>query len=198
MELNHTNVAIYRGTKELKAWPMSRDDYNTYRGWPTPPEEDGSDAGYLVEYLDGGKPNDGRHSGYISWSPADVFEKTYYRVDVLAAQAAETEALWQARNGRGQALSLAVQLGAAKAINPADTLDAAKLFQTFLADPPAGTWQERLEAERADLHDRRGKLNDFIGSPQFGVLPERVRNLLAKQYVLMDELYGVLVERQRD
>lgn len=42
-----------------------------------PANEDPNAPGYLVEYQDGGKANDERHSGYISWSPADVFEKSY-------------------------------------------------------------------------------------------------------------------------
>ena len=71
----------YVGTKELLAKPMTRGEYNEYRGWELPENENQDDKGYLVEYLDGGKPNDSRHAGYISWSPADVFEKTYKTVD---------------------------------------------------------------------------------------------------------------------
>jgi hypothetical protein len=56
---------------------MTRGEYNAYRGWEVPANEDPADAGYLVEYEDGGKANDSRHAGYISWSPADVFERTY-------------------------------------------------------------------------------------------------------------------------
>lgn len=67
----------YSGTKTLRAWPLTRGQYNEYRGWPVPSPEDPADAGYLVEYEDGGKANDSRHAGYISWSPADVFEKSY-------------------------------------------------------------------------------------------------------------------------
>lgn len=44
-----------------------------------PADEDPSEQGYLVEYTDGGKPNDERHKGYISWSPRDVFEKSYHQ-----------------------------------------------------------------------------------------------------------------------
>ncbi len=65
------------GTKVIHAEPMSRDDYNTFRGWPTPPDEDGTDQGYLVEYGDGGKPNVEGWTGYVSWSPKDVFERAY-------------------------------------------------------------------------------------------------------------------------
>lgn len=67
----------YVGTKTLSARPMTRGEYLAYRGWPLPEGEDPADAGYLVEYEDGGKANDSRHLGYISWSPADVFERTY-------------------------------------------------------------------------------------------------------------------------
>ena len=67
----------YIGTKVLKAIPMTRGEYNRYRGWDMPSNEDPADDGYLVEYEDGGKPNDSRHEGYISWSPNDVFERSY-------------------------------------------------------------------------------------------------------------------------
>jgi hypothetical protein len=70
----------YVGTKFLLATPMTRGEYNDYRGWEMPVGENQSDAGYLVEYEDGGKTNDSRHAGYISWSPADVFERTYKEV----------------------------------------------------------------------------------------------------------------------
>lgn len=67
----------YIGTKVLKATPMTRGEYIRYRGWDMPSNEDPADEGYLVEYKDGGKPNDSRHEGYISWSPKDVFERSY-------------------------------------------------------------------------------------------------------------------------
>lgn len=67
----------YIGTKRIMAAPMTRGEYNAYRGWEIPANEEPADPGYLVEYRDGGKPNDSRHAGYISWSPADVFERSY-------------------------------------------------------------------------------------------------------------------------
>jgi hypothetical protein len=70
----------YIGTKTLYARPMTRGEYNRYRGWEMPIDEVASEPGYLVEYIGGGKPNDERHKGYISWSPADVFESTYREV----------------------------------------------------------------------------------------------------------------------
>lgn len=63
--------------KEVNAWPMTRLEYNLLRGWVLPADECGGDAGYLVEYIDGGQANHPAYAGYISWSPADVFAKGY-------------------------------------------------------------------------------------------------------------------------
>lgn len=67
----------YIGTKLVRATPMPRAEYNSYRSWQLPANENGADDGYLVEYLDGGQPNDPRHVGYISWSPKEQFDKAY-------------------------------------------------------------------------------------------------------------------------
>lgn len=70
-------MKTYIGTKLINATPLTRGDYNAYRGWTPPANEDQTAPGYLVEYLDGGKPNDTRHAGYISWSPAEQFDNAY-------------------------------------------------------------------------------------------------------------------------
>lgn len=67
----------YIGTKVIQAWAMTRAAYNAYRGWALPGNEKGDDEGYLVEYTDGGAPNDNRHAGYISWSPKEQFDNAY-------------------------------------------------------------------------------------------------------------------------
>lgn len=74
----------YYGTKQLRAKPMTRGDYNKLRGWPLPPGEDRDEEGYLVEYLDGGKPNVEGFYGYVSWSPKDVFEASYQPLNALS------------------------------------------------------------------------------------------------------------------
>lgn len=61
----------YVGTKMLEAKPMNRGEYNRYRGWPIPQDENPNDEGYLVKYQD----------GYESWSPVVVFEKSYSEYD---------------------------------------------------------------------------------------------------------------------
>ena len=69
----------YVGTKVIEAKPMTRGDYNNYRGWKIPADENPEDKGYLVKYPD----------GYESWSPAGVFEAAYreYDEDKLPATA---------------------------------------------------------------------------------------------------------------
>jgi hypothetical protein len=76
-------MKTYIGTKIVNATPMNRADYNEYRNWNLPENEDGADEGYLVEYTDGGRVNDSRHAGYISWSPKEQFEAAYKEVKVL-------------------------------------------------------------------------------------------------------------------
>ena len=68
---------LYIGTKLINAEPMTRAEYNTFRGWELPADENGGDEGYLVEYLDGGKPNTTTHKGYVSWSPKEQFDNAY-------------------------------------------------------------------------------------------------------------------------
>ena len=70
-------METYLGVKLIQARPMRRGEYNTYRGWVVPADENPDDEGFLVEYTDGGKSNHPGHTGYISWSPADVFRRAY-------------------------------------------------------------------------------------------------------------------------
>ena len=57
----------YVGVKLIEAKPMTRGDYNKYRGWTIPKDEDPNDEGYLVKYS-----ND-----YESWSPKKPFDESY-------------------------------------------------------------------------------------------------------------------------
>jgi hypothetical protein len=77
-------MKTYIGTKIIDARPMNRSEYNEYRGWELPANENGADEGYLVEYYDGGKANDSRHAGYISWSPKEQFEGAYRETSGLS------------------------------------------------------------------------------------------------------------------
>ena len=71
------------GTKRVKARPMTRGEYNKFRLWALPADEDETDDGYLVEYLDGGEPNIVGHAGYVSWSPRAQFENAYRPVTAM-------------------------------------------------------------------------------------------------------------------
>ncbi len=116
-------MKTYIGTKIIKAIPMTRIEMIDYRGWTLPADEDGADDGYLVEYTDGGKANDPRHVGYISWSPKDVFAAAYREMNGMTfGMALELLKLGKrvARtgwNGKGMWLSIAegwnARLGAA-------------------------------------------------------------------------------------
>ena len=70
----------YVGMKIINAKPMTRIEYNVFRGWALPENENGEDEGYLVEYTDGGKANTDQYKGYVSWSPKDVFERSYKEI----------------------------------------------------------------------------------------------------------------------
>ena len=72
-----TTPQRFIGTKTVLASALTRGDYNAYRGWNPPAGEDQSVQGYLVEYTDGGTPNDPRHGGYISWAPKEQFDNAY-------------------------------------------------------------------------------------------------------------------------
>lgn len=61
----------YIGTKLIEAEPMSLGDYNKFKGWTIPANENPKKEGYKVKYSD----------DYISWSPKEVFEKAYMKVE---------------------------------------------------------------------------------------------------------------------
>lgn len=102
----------YIGTKLINAEPMTRGEYNKLQGWTMPVDQVPQDPGYLVEYVDGGKPNHHQFKGYISWSPADVFERAYRPVvgmdfgDAIRSLKAGQRVARAGWNGKGMWLSL--------------------------------------------------------------------------------------------
>jgi hypothetical protein len=68
----------YIGTKMIEALSMTRGEYNNFRGWTIPSNENPNDDGFLVEYED----------GYISWSPKKTFEAAYRKSGNLELGAA--------------------------------------------------------------------------------------------------------------
>jgi len=57
----------YLGVKEVLAKPMTRQEYNDYRGWELPENENGDDLGYLKD--------DGQ--GHIQWDPIETFNRDF-------------------------------------------------------------------------------------------------------------------------
>ncbi len=103
----------YIGTKVINAKPMTRQEYNDFRGWQLPSDENGSDDGFLVEYVDGGKNNTNEFPGYVSWSPKEVFEKSYRDVsggmtfgDAILLLKQGSRVSRQGWNGKGMYLAL--------------------------------------------------------------------------------------------
>jgi hypothetical protein len=107
-----SDMKPYIGTKLINAIDMTRAAYNILRGWDLPADENGDDAGYLVEYVDGGQSNHPNFKGYISWSPKNVFERAYRpsagmtfgsAIEALKAGQKVARSGW---NGKGMWLSL--------------------------------------------------------------------------------------------
>lgn len=66
-------MEFYVGTKILEATEKTLGEYNTFRGWEIPADEDPTTPGYLVRY----------DNGYVSWSPKNVFETSYIAIGPL-------------------------------------------------------------------------------------------------------------------
>ena len=67
----------YIGTKVVHAIEMTRAAYNNLRGWQIPDNEDGNDAGYLVQCTEDDNMNVPGFTGHLTWVPKPVFEKSY-------------------------------------------------------------------------------------------------------------------------
>lgn len=94
------------GTKIVHAEPMTRGEYNKFRGWQIPADENPDDPGYKVVY-----PDD-----YVSWTPADAFEEAYRQCDAmpfsLAIEAVKKgkRAARKGWNGKNQYIELAMNI----------------------------------------------------------------------------------------
>ena len=100
------------GTKIIHAEPMTRGEYNKFRGWQIPADENPDDAGYKVVYSD----------DYVSWSPADAFEEAYRQCDSLPFSLA-IEAVKKGKrvarkgwNGKNQYIELATNISYKNAV----------------------------------------------------------------------------------
>lgn len=173
----HTTTLMkqFLGTKLIKARPMTRGEYNAYRGWTPPEGEDQTTPGYLVEYEESdGKANHADHSGYISWSPADVFEKAYQPTDGLnfgLALEALKKGCRVARkgwNGKGMFLFLLTGGSVPKtAIHDPklrEIIDEQTTGDTFEALPTIHMWTTNSEGRRAVLTGWLASQTDMLSN----------------------------------
>lgn len=110
--MKNTAMIQHIGVKLINAMSMTREEYNEFRGWSVPADENPGDPGYLVEYIDGGQANTEQFAGYVSWSPKDVFERAYRPINGMTFGLA-IESLKMGKkvarsgwNGKGMWLSL--------------------------------------------------------------------------------------------
>ena len=121
-------MEMFIGTKIVFAEPMTRGEYNLFRGWQIPADENPDDPGYKVVYSD----------DYVSWSPAEAFEEAYRRADGmpfgLAIEAAKKGARVARRGWNGK--DMYVCLGNVESFNtPADISSARNEDGTVLVLP---------------------------------------------------------------
>jgi hypothetical protein len=76
-------ITTHIGLKNIKATPMTRGEYNDYRGWLLPSNETREEEGYLIEYEPriGEESNVKGHEGYVTWTPKHVFDDAYHDVN---------------------------------------------------------------------------------------------------------------------
>ena len=71
VEKGDVQIKQYIGIKVVAARPMTRGDYNIFRGWQIPADEGPADEGYVMKY----------ENGHVQWLPKDMFESDYKEYD---------------------------------------------------------------------------------------------------------------------
>lgn len=61
------NMNNYIGFEYVKAEPMTLGEYNNFKGWPIPNNEDPFEDGYIIHYS----------KNYVSWEPKKSFESSH-------------------------------------------------------------------------------------------------------------------------
>lgn len=168
------DLLTFVGTKVIHAKPMSRGEYNQYRGWDMPDDENPIDPGYLVEYAGS--------DAYRSWSPKAVFEQSYEQINLF---------------GEGHAIPIDEKIKLQSYLQHTQEEGEAS---TDEAVPPStseasATWEDRLRKEEAELKDRLEKLEAFIGTDLFNTLPDRDQRLMVEQKEAMWSYHTILVAR---
>lgn len=144
-------MKMFIGTKLVRMKPMNRQEYNDFRGWELSADENPTDDGYLVEYIDGGRANTKEYTGYVSWSPKDVADRNYRPINGLtfglAIEAAKLGKKIARRgwNGKGMWVALIPALDLPQFDTP---LNSQPYFVMWTA---LGQWQPGWLASQADM-----------------------------------------------
>lgn len=69
-------MVAFAGTSAVHASTMTRQEYNDYRGWKLPDDENGHDVGYIFEDR-AGKKNTEELEGFVQWLPKDEFLRKF-------------------------------------------------------------------------------------------------------------------------
>lgn len=163
------NMNKFIGTKLINAKPMTRQEYNDFRRWTLPNDENGSDDGYLVEYLDGGEPNTTEYAGYVSWSPKKQFEDAYRKTNgmnfglAIEAMRKKQKVARQGWSGKGMFLFLV----------PGSTFNVSR--PPLLGIYPEGT--EINYCPHVDMKTADGKIVPWLASQT---------DLLAEDWVIVE------------
>lgn len=148
----------YLGVKIITAVAMNRQDYNDYRGWIVPPDENPEDEGYLVEYepTEPPTPNTEDRLGYVSWSPKDVFDEAYRKTEGLTFGLA-IEAIKKGAkiarsgwNGKGMFIYLEDSFGMPPG-NSSEESSRSRTEPVFVMYTADGKWQPGWLASQPDM-----------------------------------------------
>ena len=76
------SFAKYAGAMTVHATSMTRKEYNDFRDWTLPADENGDDEGYLIEDREG-KKNTEWLDGFVQWLPVDEFTRKFSNLSNL-------------------------------------------------------------------------------------------------------------------
>lgn len=135
------------GIRVVDAKPMSRLEYNDYRRWILPTDEDGSDEGFLTD--------DGY--GHIQWIPAETFIRDFqpmtgmsfgHAIEAMKVGYKVARAGWNGKNmfivyqkGYPDGIPCNAQTAKAFGINEGDLFKCRPYFQLRCADGSHQMWQ---------------------------------------------------------
>ena len=99
------------------AQPMTRLEYNQYRGWAVPEGEDPSDPGYLMDF--------GFHS---AWWPADVVDKAFMVLPLVPSHQQRVHGEHKQLHERQEKLTVFITSPAFSSLVPAEQIRLSKQF----------------------------------------------------------------------